>query len=306
MPAYISHAIMADDIYKNNYCDNKLFKIPVDCKDLKTFSLGSDLASISRHLKSNPHIYHSQDFFIEMVYYIKEYELTQNKEIMALLYGHVMHYFFDVCAHPFIYYVESGCKSVGNISNHHLVEAYLDSYLVEKILHNDIMNIDESYFNQANLFNKKVSELLNKVYGDVYGDKRIILTYRKTLILFSLIERFTKRLLKKSFQKVAGFDKFMKINNLTYNDLNNEKKCLYVNPFDGSYSSKSFLNIYYSAIDMSLEAIASINKVLYEKEDIEKLKKVFTNLSYDTGLPPEKGHKILYLRKNKKTTDNLV
>jgi len=208
-----------------------------------------------------------------------------------------MHYFFDVCAHPFIYYVESGCKSVGLISNHHIIEAYLDGYLAEKILHNDIMNIDESYFNQANLFDENVSELLNTVYGNVYGDKRIILTYRKTLILFSLIEIFTKHLLKKSFQEISGFDKFMEVNNLTYNDLNNEKECLYVNPFDDSYSSKSFLSIYYSAIDMSLEAMASINKVLYEKEDIEKLKKVFTNLSYDTGLPPEKGHKILYLRK---------
>lgn len=297
MPAYISHAIMADDIYKNNYRDNKLFKIPINCKDLKTYSLGSDLASLSKRLKSNPHIYHTQEFFLYMVKYIKANNLIKDKEVMALLYGHVMHYFFDVCAHPFIYYVESGCRKVNEIPCHNLVEAYLDSYLVEKILHNNIMNINESYFNQANLLNKKVSELLNKVYGDLYGDKKIILTYRRTLVLFSLLELFTKQIFRKNIKKISGFDKFMKVNNLTYNDLNNEKKCYYVNPFDGSYSSKSFLNIYYLAIDMTLEAIDSINKVLYENCDIETLKKVFTNLSYDTGLPPEKGHKILYLKK---------
>ncbi len=297
MPAYISHAIMADDIYKNNYNDKKLFKIPIDCKDLKTFSLGSDLASISKRLKSNPHMYHTQDFFLYMVNYIKLNNLVNDKEIIALLYGHVMHYFFDICAHPFSYYVESGCKDINIIPRHHLLEAYLDSYLTEKILHKDIRNIHANYFNQANLYNQKVGKLLNKVYGDLYGDRKIILTYRKTLAIFSLIEHFTKELFKKDLQKLFSFDKFMKVNNLTYNDLNNEKKYFYLNPFDGSYSCKSFLGIYYMAIDMTLEAIDSINKVLYENDDIENLKKVFTNLSYDTGLPPEKGHKILFLKK---------
>ncbi len=297
MPSYISHAIMADDIYHKNYSDNKIFKVPIDCKDLKTFALGSDLASISKRLKSNPHMYHTQEFFLSMVNYIRYNNLIDNKEVMALLYGHVMHYFFDICAHPFIYYIESGCKDINQIPSHFLVETYLDSYLVDKVLHNDIKNINEKYFNQANLFNRKISELLNKVYGDIYGDRKIILTYRKTLIIFSLIEHFTKIVLHRNIQKISSFDKFMKANNLTYEDLSNEQKHFFFSPFDGSYSCKSFLGMYYSAIDMTLEAIDSINKVLYENDDIENLKKIFTNLSYDTGLPPEKGHKILFLKK---------
>ena len=36
---------------------------------------------------------------------------------------------------------------------------------------------------------------------------------------------------------------------------------------------------------MTLEAIYEVNRYLYEDKSISNLYKVFTNLSYDTGLP---------------------
>jgi hypothetical protein len=60
-----------------------------------------------------------------MISYIKQNNLVDNKHIMALLYGHIAHYFLDTQTHPFIYYLEIESHTVGPIPNHDLVEGYL-------------------------------------------------------------------------------------------------------------------------------------------------------------------------------------
>ena len=151
MPAYISHAIMMENLYSNYYNDNTLFKIPLNINDLKTYSLGTDLSSISKTLKSNPHKNNTQVFFLFIINYIKANKLVNDSNVMSLLYGHIAHYFFDVSTHPFIYYIEKSYPNCSIISNHHLVEAYLDSYLSSKILKKDIMMINSSYFNKGHI-----------------------------------------------------------------------------------------------------------------------------------------------------------
>ena len=225
--------------------------------------------------------------------------MNENETIMALLYGHMAHYFLDINIHPLVYYIECGCKKVGIISNHFLVEGYYDSYLADKRLGIDIMDIKADFFNQIDLSNKCVVSLLNTVYGNLYNDYNIVSNYKRVLSLFSLIEQTVKcGLFTKDFLiKFAKFKEFMSINSLTCNELINEGNYYYKNPLTGKLDNKSLLELYYQSLDMCIDAIKKVNNYLYNDSTLSSLENVFTNLSYDTGVSCSLGKTMQYTRK---------
>ncbi len=298
MPAYISHAIMIEKLYHDYRNDQKLFRRALDVDDLKTYSLGIDLSSLSNTLSNNPHEKYTQDFFLFMIKYIKDHNLVDNCNVLALLYGHIAHYFLDVSTHPFIYYMEKSYPSHTIIPTHHLIEAYLDSYLAEKVLKKDIMMINAGYFNRGSI-SKEAEILLNEIYSDVYHGKYISLIYKKTLKLFSLLENILKsgKFSKKRLYEISGLFKYLKQNKLSFSDLTNESFLIYFNPFNGKIDRKSFIELFYRAIYDTLNAIDEVNAYLYGNSSLDALTNVFSDLSYDTGLPCELGKKIVYTKK---------
>ena len=71
MPAYISHAIMGEQLYNESIKENLFSKIYI-CKDeMKGYSLGPDLAYLSPILKNDPQNYHTREFFKNTIKYIK-------------------------------------------------------------------------------------------------------------------------------------------------------------------------------------------------------------------------------------------
>ena len=299
MPAYMSHAVMMENLYEENKHEEKIFKIHLDLDELKTYSLGVDLASLSKNIVNNPHTSDTRSFFLNMIDYIKKRNLIENKHDIACLYGHVAHYFMDVCMHPFIYSIENSCKKVSSIPNHHLIEGYISTYLVKKILEKDIMEVNEEYFNQADLNIISVRDMLDTVYGEIYGDGNITKTYKATLQLFSNIERIAKSGLfsKENLIHFSKFDEFLRINHLSYSDLNNDYRNYYINPSNGEMKNFNVLEMYYLSIYMTIDAICDINNVLYNDKALSKLENVFTNLSYNTGLPCEQGEQMYYIKK---------
>jgi hypothetical protein len=299
MPSYISHAIMGEDLYKKAYKDEKIFKINISEEELKGYSLGIDLSLLSKNLLKDPQNFHTREFFINMLKYIKENKLIEKDSVISLLYGHIAHYFLDINTHPFIYYIETGCQKAGIISNHNLVEGYLSSYLANTILGKDIMEIKADYFNHLNLSDEEISKLLNNIYGELYGDYQITRTYRRTISIFNLLENIIKSGLfsKDQLIKLSKFNKFLEINNLTFNELVNKNHNIYKNPITGEKHSESFLELYDKSIEMTLEAILLVNKYLYSNSSIEILETVFTDLSYDTGVSCSKGQNYKYVRK---------
>ena len=295
MPSYISHAIMAEQLYKEA---NNVFKTNINVEELKAYSLGADLSVLSKKVIKNPQNYSTRNFFLYLAKYIKENKMIDNSSVMALLYGHMAHYFFDINAHPLIYYLDYGCKKSSFISNHSLIEGYLNSYLVEKILNKDIMDINASYFNQISLNRVEISNLLNNVYGNIYNDYDIIDSYRKVIYLFTFLENVIKTNLfsKEVLINLSGFDLFLKNNNLSLEELVNINKSIYTNPITGEIHNESFLEIFYKSIDMTLCAIEIVNNYLYDGYSIDKLFDVFRDLSYDTGVSCSLGKDFVYVR----------
>lgn len=299
MPAYISHAIMGEQLYNECNKDERLFKIPIYKEELQGFSLGNDLSLISKKIKIDPQNNNTKEFFLFMVQYIKENNLIENPHVLALLYGHISHYFLDTNTHPLIYYIEKGCKKIGFIEPHNLIEGYISSYLSNKILQKDIMDIKPSYFNQINLSNKEITTLLNTIYGKLYGDYQITKTYRLTLNLMTLLEKITKgkTFTKEEIINITNYNQFLKENNLTNEEITNEHHYLYRHPITGDIQSTSFYELYLKSLEMTKESINVINKYLYLNGNIDDLENLFTNLSYDTGVDCSLGNNFIHIRK---------
>lgn len=299
MPAYISHAIMGNDLYKNLISDANLVKVPIKDSDLRGFSLGIDMASLSPKVIKDPHNFYTQTFFINMINYIRENKLEKNIEIISLLYGHMAHYFLDINIHPLVYYIESSSKKVGLIPNHHLVEGYYDSYFAKVIMGHNLSLIKPEFFNQINFESKEVKELLSRIYGKVYHDYNIICSYKKLLSLFTMLEKVLKdgKISQKFLIKLSRLKEFMTINKLSFDELVNEKNAIYTNPVTGKRQNDSLIQLYHKSIDMCLEAIKIVNRYLYGNYSLDSLEKVFRDLSYDTGVSCSLGKKMIYVRK---------
>ena len=299
MPSYISHAIMGEQLYNELNNAKLINRIPINPEEMKGYSLGPDPAYLSPTIKKDPQNYHTREFFKNIIRYIKENNLKENHHVIALLYGHIAHYFLDINTHPLIYYIECGCQRVGSISNHNLVEGYINSYLVNKKLGQNIMEIKSGYFNQIDFKSKEISNLLNTIYGKMYGDPRMINTYQIVVTLFSMLENILKcgMLSYDNLIQISNFKIFLERNNLTLEEITNESNDTYTNPVTGERHNESFIELYDKSIEMSLDAIEKVNNCLYEDSSIDKLDRIFKDLSYDTGVNCSLGKKMLFVRK---------
>jgi len=299
MPSYISHAIMGEQLYNESIKENLFSRVNINKDEMKGYSLGPDPSYLSPIIKKDPQNYHTREFFKNTIEYIKENNLIENSHTLALLYGHIAHYFLDINTHPLIYYVEQGCLKVGSISNHNLVEGYINSYLVNKKLGKNIMEIKPKYFNQIDFNNKETSILLNTIYGKMYGDPRIMNTYRMVINLFSMLENILKSgmITYENIIQISNFKKFLERNNLTLEEITNEYNDTYTNPVTGEKHNESFIELYDKSIEMSLDAIEKVNNCLYQDKPIDTLDSIFTDLSYDTGVKCSLGKQMSFVRK---------
>lgn len=302
MPSYISHAIMGEQLYNEVYQSDQHAKVELSKDELRGYSLGIDLSSLSKKVKTDPANSYTKDFLISMIVYIKENNLTENSSVMSLLYGHIAHYFLDSKTHPLIYYIEKGTESTSFISNHTLVEGYLDSYLVGQILSQDIMDVKPEYFSSFDLSNPEVIKLLNSTYGRIYDDYHIIKSYKAVIALFNLIEKGKQksRMTKERLASLSRFKSYLQKNRLSTQEITNECHLTYTNPVTGEKHNESFMDLYYSSIDMTLEAIKKVNAYLYSGYPISLLDNVFTGLSYDTGIDCSLGKRMIHVRKRQK------
>jgi len=297
MPAYISHAVMGNNLYQEI---SGFTKVMIDPKIMQSHSLGADLAFFSKSPYCDPHNKKTQAFFINLVNYIKEYDLKEDPLALSILYGHIAHYFLDINIHPLIYYVEKSCKKVGIINPHNLIEGYIDEYLVRRVLNKDIMEINEHYFEKLKLDDLQCINMLNSVYGKTYHDYHIIKSYREVSFWFLTIERLIKNSLiitKEFLIKFVKFREFMNLNHLNYNDFHNESHEFYTNPVSGEKHCESIMELYNKSIDMAVDAIKKVNKYIYDNFSIDSLTTTFKDLSYDTGVSCSIGKKFVYVKK---------
>lgn len=246
MPAYMSHIIMARDVYDK--IDNK----KVDLHYMLTFSLGGDLCRFSKCRRLS-HKIKMEEFIDNIWKYIKDNDLSSDGRYMGFLYGHICHYYMDMVCHSLIRKIDK-ISIRTRMKSHTLIEGYIDSYLVEYKYNSDIRNVNTKDMFKGSVI--KLSKMIDYVYNNTYGIKYLSVSYYITKIMYSNIKWlfiiFGKRLLR----KISSFDKYISINKDI--DIVNSNKSVYYKDYLGNEINDSFIDLYNKSIELSIDRINSL------------------------------------------------
>lgn len=309
MPSTMTHSYFAYDIYKKISNKDKISNI----ENFKLYCQGTDPFMFYNYLIGKKNKYYckiqnithttkTKDYFINIIKYIIENNLTDNKEVITFLYGNICHYFLDLKTHPFIYYktgkFNKKDKNTYKYNTlHQDMEYSIDKYLIIKNntktknfkIHKEIFN---NYY-----ITKEVTDCLKYTIKKTYNIKISGKEYKKSVKMM------------KRFFHLFNYDKFgikkriyclidkitppntIKIEKLAYNYKNINIDYLNLSHKKWNHPSikneiyyDSFFDLYNSALNEALEAINVVNDCLAKKKiDYKKINKVFKNLSAVTG-----------------------
>lgn len=307
MPSTVTHAYFIDDIY--DLLPIGLKKLLIDEKSrLRMFAQSTDSFIFYSIFKRKPnfqsyfHTHKTQDFFINLINYIKYNNYYKNSEVMAFLYGFISHYVLDVKLHPFIIYKtgifnKDDPKTYKYRNKHEDMENFLDNYLIKQRLAK--MPYSFKFYNYCfdlRKFSKELEEVINYTFKETFNYDNFSDDYYKSLsIMYKSLKylRYDKYGIKmfcyKSLDKLTKQETF-KFQAISYHAslkdkedyLNLNHKVWYHPSLKREKHYESFNELYTIALHEALEIIRDVNNYL---KDIKKvnLKKTFKNLSYLTG-----------------------
>lgn len=323
MPSSITHNYFMQDVFdKLNDDISKKF----DLIDAKTFAQGPDIfyfynmcigrkSKKYRDMGNYMHKHNTNDYFKNIITYIKENDLYDNARCMAFLYGSVCHFVLDSVVHPFVFY-KTGVFKKGNVSTykysglHQEMEYYLDAYMIfqnEKKeaknykMYNDILNnkvLSDDVINLINdvIYNTYGYEGLGNIYNKCVRDMKSFFKYFNydhygiKKCLYSLVDVITPRIFirKKKFSFYLTHNSKRHYLNLEKNEWNH--------PCDlNEIYNYSFVELYIIAIDRACNIIKEINSILTNKNvDEEMIDELFHNCSYVTGKSCEDKKRMKY------------
>ena len=253
MPAYVSHSIMAREVY------NKINNDNVSLEYMLTFSQGGDLCKYSK-CRRDSHNIKQDEFIYNMADYIISNNLIHDKECIGVLYGHICHYVMDDVIHPLIRKVNKNNKKRKN--NHTLIEGYYDSYLSRTHCKKQINEYDNKAIFKGKM-NRKITKMINYVYDITYNTKHVSSYYKLNIFLYKKIKYLYKLFSLKTLKKYSGFNDFME-DNKNVDLFNNDNKIRYKKKRKKE-SCESLDESYERSIKRAIEYINKINNYMEEK-----------------------------------------
>lgn len=320
MPATVVHAYFAQDL---NDILPKEIKNKLDVDRLKTFGQSIDslmfynLFSILpgkkiRDFQKYFHTNKTQEFFINLINYIKENDYTEDIDVNSFLVGAICHYVLDSTVHPYIYYktgyFNKNDKSTYKYNNvHTFMETFLDNDMIKRreSINPYKFNISKFSFDTSK-FSNELNDTIKYTFKETFDVDNMDKIYYKSLKqMRNSIFIFRQDIygIKKFFYKLADTftsKRVFRFEAISYhyplNDRHNflnENHKLWRNPCDYSLTSEeSFLDLYLKALKLAKVMICASFDYINGK-DIE-LEKIFINKSYITGLDCELDKELKY------------
>lgn len=320
MPATAVHAYFAQDL---NDILPKEIKSKLDVDRLKTFGQSIDslmfynLFSIlpGKNIRDFQKYFHTnktQEFFINLINYIKENDYTEDIDVNSFLVGAICHYVLDSTVHPYIYYktgyFNKNDKSTYKYNNvHTFMETFLDNDMIKRreSINPYKFNISKFSFDTSK-FSNELNDTIKYTFKETFDVDNMDKIYYKSLKQMRnsiFIFRQDRYGIKKFFYKLADTftsKRVFRFEAISYhyplNDRHNflnENHKLWRNPCDYSLTSEeSFLDLYLKALKLAKVMICASFDYINGK-DIE-LEKVFINKSYITGLDCELDKELKY------------
>lgn len=310
MPATIVHAYFSQDVYDilPSTIKNKL-----NVDRLKTFGQSTDslmfynLFNIlpGKRVRSFQNYFHTnktQEFFINLINYIKENNYINDSDVCSFLVGAICHYVLDSTIHPYIFYktgyFNKKDKSTYKYNNvHAFMETFLDNDMIKRR-----ENINPYKFKigkfclNTKAFSKELNDTLDKVFDQTFEFKNMSKIYSRSLKQMKraiVVFRQDQFGVKKFFYKLADTftsRKTFRFEAISYHypiqdrhNFLNENHKIWRNPttYDMT-STESFLDLYLRSLKLAKVIVcASFDYITGKEIDLEK---VFNNNSYITGL----------------------
>ena len=250
MPAYVSHTIMARDVYE------KINNKNVNLDYMITFSLGGDLSKYAK-CRRDSHRIKKDEFIFNMCDYMKKNKLINDSECLGVLYGHICHMIMDDVMHPLIRKVDKICDD--RKRDHTLIEGYIDSYLVKYKYKKTIDKYDNKVLFKGKI-NKKIKDMIDCVYNETYNTKHVSRYYKFNIFLYKKIKYLYKIFGVNLLKKISGFNKFIK-KNKNIDIFNNDNRVCYIN-YIGFKENENVINLYNESVLLAKLYIDNINKYL--------------------------------------------
>ena len=319
MPATITHAFFAKDVYDilpDDITDKldlqrlKMFGQSVDSLmfyNLFSILPGKEIRKFQGYFHDNT----SQDFFINLLNYIKKNNIN-DIDTYTFLVGFICHYALDSTVHPYVLYktgkFDKKKPSTYKYNNiHAFMETFIDNDMVRRRMKcNPYMFNFIDYCFDTKHFSKELDKTINYTFYHTFNRRGMSEIYYKSLKQMKWALRLFRRdrfgIKKFIYQLVDTFTPIncYRFEAISYhyplkdnhNYLNNDHTmwrhpCIYKKT-----STESFIDLYLKAIQFAKELTYSSFDYL-NGEDVD-LKKVFTNLSYITGLDCDNKKELKY------------
>ncbi len=310
MPATITHAYFAKDVFD---ILPESIKSYIDCSRIKMFGQSMDslmfynLFSILpgkkiRELNKTFHRQKTQEYFINLINYIKDNKLNNDMDVCSYLSGVICHYVLDSNLHPYIIYktgvFDKKKKNTYKYNHvHEFMETFIDNDMVKRREKTNpyTFRLDKFCFNMRP-FSKKLEETINYSFKKTYNVSNMGKIYYKSLkqmkdclYLFRRDPSGSKRDFYKMLDTITS-RKVFRFECISYHypledkhDYLNSNHKLWRNPvLYNMTSTESFVDLYVKSIKLAKVLIcASFDYI--DGKNIE-LEKIFTNDSYVTGL----------------------
>ncbi len=252
--------------------------------------------------------------FINMIEYVKN---NLDEETYSFLVGFICHYALDVKIHPYIYH-KVGVYNKEDSNTHqyrglHLkFERSIDALMIKKDLNinprklklkKKYFPLNTAPFSLMKIMNHTLKETYNKEHGGVMylistqamykNIKRI--TYDRFGIkkqIYKFIDLFNKN--SDMFYKDLSF-----FNHIERYDFHNIRKNTWNHPVTNEEYNYSVIELYDQAVIFATKLITDVSKYLFTNETID-LTKLFTNLSFNSGLACDHPNPMKYFNKYRK------
>ena len=326
MPSSVTHAYFAMDVW-NHLLPKYQDKIKGKRGYYKLFAQGSDpfmfyhwfvgkKAKMGMETQKKMHTSLTRKFFLTTVKEIYDRKLNQDPEVMSYLYGYICHYFLDLYLHPFIVYqagefrIED--KNTYSYQNRHQkIEYRIDSYIIQEKLQEDPKKFKvQPYLFEVEHFSKSLQEVIIRSIGQVYEIQDSVSLYEKSLWWMQKFFRYVnydpwgiKGILYRGIDQMTP-RKIPRLEELSYHTNDDGKKYLNLEkkPWCDPWNQKnvhttSFEDLYQVALQDAHRAIVEVTNMLETTINENRLKQIFRDLSFATGLPCSQQVKFQYFKK---------
>lgn len=294
MPSYKTHSIHGEVILPDINS-----KVRINKENLKTFCMGPDAMSIADYKTFDyQHGHKTKEFFTTFLDKIKQKDLQDNSEVMAFLYGQLDHFVLDAIMHPLICYMTQDIERTTMITPHALIELWIDDYIVKKYNKNQLL-----YYHKPFIEDKELMNMIDELYKEVYDSRYQSVKYNIGMCLTMLFDTLARTNLIGIAPLVI---KLAKTGDFRYKkDLErvipylNQNHDIWLNPETGEQYDLSFMDLWDKSIEVSLQTITDVNGYIYLDKPLNNFF-ITNDISYNSGLPCDKGQSFQYVKKYKK------